>query len=128
TLLAPACGILSHFRAYRLTAPELLVAPTGATRTRVVDALPRRSNGLSASITDHTLSRGLIAIQGPASAEIVQRLVDLDLPELRYYRCATATLTIGDAQVPALLARTGYTGEDGFEISISANDAEAVWE
>ena len=127
-MVAADGGILDDLIVYRLAENEFLVVPNGANRTRVVDELTRRSNGLSASITDHTLSRGLIAIQGPASAEIVQRLVDLDLPELRYYRCATATLTIGDAQVPALLARTGYTGEDGFEISISANDAEAVWE
>lgn len=127
-LVAADGGILDDLIVYRLDDDEYLVVPNGANRIRVVDELTRRSNGLNASIVDHTLSRGLIALQGPRSAEVLQPFIDLDLSTLRYYRAQPATLTIGEATIPTLLARTGYTGEDGFEISISANDAERVWE
>lgn len=121
-------GILDDLIVYRLADNEFLVIPNGANRVRVVGELTRRSSGQEAAITDHTLSRGLIAIQGPRSAEMLQQFVDTDLSEIRYYRCQPATLTIDGQNIPTLLARTGYTGEDGFEISITANDAPRVWE
>ena len=127
-LVAADGGILDDLIVYRLADNEFLVVPNGANRTQVVGELTHRSIGLEVSITDHTLSRGLIAIQGPRSAEALQKIIDVDLSGLPYYRSQPATLKIEGAQIPTFLARTGYTGEDGFEISISANDAETVWE
>jgi len=65
----------------------------------------------------------LIAIQGPLSVEMLQPHVDLELSPLRYYFCAQGHVN----GVPAVIARTGYTGEDGFELFVSAQDASAVW-
>lgn len=127
-MVAADGGILDDLIVYRLGEEEFLVVPNGANRVRVVDELTRRSNGLDASITDHTLSRGLIAIQGPRSAEVLQQFIDVDLDTVGYYRSQGATLTIEGLQIPTFLARTGYTGEDGFELSITANDAEALWQ
>lgn len=121
-------GIMDDLIVYRLDDNEFLVIPNGANRVVVVDEMTRRSEGLDVAITDHTLSRGLIAIQGPRSAEVLQRIIEEDLSELRYYRSQPATLKIQGRTIPTFLARTGYTGEDGFEISISANDARAVWD
>lgn len=117
-------GILDDLIVYRLEAEEFLVIANAANRTTVVDALTLRSQGLSTSIIDRTLHRGLIAVQGPAAAQILAPLTDVDLGELRYYASASGTV----AGAPALLARTGYTGEDGFEIAVPAQAAAQLWQ
>jgi aminomethyltransferase len=66
----------------------------------------------------------LIAVQGPRAVEIVQRLTPLDLAAIRYYWFARG-LVLGRA---AILSRTGYTGEDGFEVYLAPRDAPAVWD
>jgi aminomethyltransferase len=65
----------------------------------------------------------LIAIQGPRSVEILQPHVELDLGSMRYYFCAEGQVN----GVPAVIARTGYTGEDGFELFVDGNDAPGLW-
>lgn len=77
--------------------------------------------------------KGLVALQGPLSAEILSSaLVDpagLDLTKLLFGTCATARLNTGSGSAPVLISRGGYTGEDGFEISIpTAADTVAVTE
>jgi aminomethyltransferase len=68
-------------------------------------------------------SHALIAIQGPRSVEMLQRHADVDLASLRYYFCAEGHVN----GVPAVIARTGYTGEDGFELFVNGSDASAIW-
>lgn len=65
----------------------------------------------------------LIAIQGPASVAMLQPHVDRDLASMKYYFCARALVD----GVPVLLARTGYTGEDGFEIFVDGEYASKIW-
>jgi aminomethyltransferase len=65
----------------------------------------------------------LVAIQGPRSVEMLQPHVDVDLATLRYYFAAVGHVN----GVPAVIARTGYTGEDGFELFIDGADASAIW-
>jgi aminomethyltransferase len=65
----------------------------------------------------------LIALQGPKAQEILQPLTALELPALRYYHFAEAEVD-GSA---ATVSRTGYTGEDGFEILVTADRAEPLW-
>jgi aminomethyltransferase len=74
-------------------------------------------------VHDETEVTGLIAIQGPNAPGILSRVTDLPLEDMRYY--AGASGTVGGC--PAWVARTGYTGEDGFEIYCAAGDAERVW-
>lgn len=64
-----------------------------------------------------------IAIQGPLAEKITQELTDFDLKSIKYYHFAE-TLFLGQ---PAILSRTGYTGEDGFEIYAPASAAENIW-
>ena len=67
---------------------------------------------------------GLIAVQGPRAQALVGRLADVDVPGIGYYRLARGRV----AGVPALVSRTGYTGEDGFELYLPAEATERVWE
>lgn len=64
-----------------------------------------------------------IAIQGPKALAVLQKLTSTDLSGIRYYHFADGNI----GQVPARFARTGYTGEDGFEIYIAPEEAAPVW-
>ncbi len=65
----------------------------------------------------------LLALQGPRAQEILQPLVATDLPAIKFYHFADGKLD----GVPVTISRTGYTGEDGFEIFIAPGHAEAAW-
>jgi len=65
----------------------------------------------------------LIALQGPRSTEMLQSLTELELAKLRYFRLAQAEVL----EAPCIVARTGYTGEDGFEIFAPPSSAPSVW-
>ena len=66
---------------------------------------------------------GLIAVQGPKAEALVGRLADRDVTAIGYYRFARGTLS----DVPTLISRTGYTGEDGFELYAPADRTERLW-
>lgn len=73
---------------------------------------------------ENTSSRySQLALQGPAAAEILRRMTDCDLAGLRYYWCCHAKC----CGVEGLLARTGYTGEDGFEFYFAPSNSLYVW-
>jgi aminomethyltransferase len=76
-----------------------------------------------AAVIDSSSRYALIAIQGPASAEVLQPLSTVELADLRPFSFAHGH--VADARVT--VARTGYTGEDGFEIFLPPNMADAVW-
>lgn len=79
---------------------------------------------LDVTVEDVSDSRGMIAIQGPLSQAIVQRLTDYDLAKLAYFHWDEATV----AGIPMLLARTGYTGEDGFEFYPDIERTGELWD
>ncbi len=70
--------------------------------------------------SDHT---GQVALQGPASLDVLQPLVDIDLSQIKYYWFATAKFK----GLPVMIARTGYTGEDGFEVYAPTEETVGVW-
>jgi aminomethyltransferase len=67
---------------------------------------------------------GLVAVQGPRAEALVGRLADVDVTRIGYYRFARGRV----AGVPGIVSRTGYTGEDGFELYLPADGTEVVWE
>jgi len=115
--------VLDDLIVYRIAPQEYLVIANAANRERVVDALTLRTKGFGAQVIDHTTSRAMIALQGPRAAEILAAVCDADLTGLGYYAIVSATV----AGTPALVARTGYTGEDGFEVIVAAAAAANVW-
>jgi len=92
---------------------------------------PERANrrGHEVIFTDVTRFWAMFAIQGPRSVELLQPLVDVDLHSMRYYRGAQVRILHPAAQRQGgIISRTGYTGEDGFELSVGAGIGPAVWE
>ncbi|WP_018923800.1 glycine cleavage system aminomethyltransferase GcvT [Salsuginibacillus kocurii] len=76
-------------------------------------------------VTDVSDDYALLAVQGPVAEGIVQKLADLELSEIRFFRFRQQ-VKLGN--VKGLISRTGYTGEDGFEIYCAAEDAYELWE
>ncbi|MFW5951619.1 MAG: glycine cleavage system aminomethyltransferase GcvT [Gemmatimonadota bacterium] len=73
--------------------------------------------------TDRSDEFGLLALQGPRAQEILAKLTDTDLDAIGFYRFAEGQVAGRDA----VISRTGYTGEDGFELYLAAGDAAPVW-
>ncbi|MEN1974206.1 glycine cleavage system aminomethyltransferase GcvT [Cellulomonas sp. P4] len=127
-IVAEDGGILDDLIVYRLADASFLVVANAANVAVVRDALAERLAGADASLTDRTLETALVAVQGPRAVEVVTGLVaDPDeaaaVRDVRYYAAVRATV----AGVPALVARTGYTGEDGFELFVPADAAPGLW-
>jgi aminomethyltransferase len=116
-------GVLDDLIVYRLDDQEFLVVANAANTSVVETALRERADGHDARITDQTEAYALIAIQGPAAAGILGPLTDVALDGVKYYTSYRGTV----AGREVLLARTGYTGEDGFELFSQPGDAEHIW-
>jgi aminomethyltransferase len=86
--------------------------------------LRTRRDDMDVTLEDISERTGMIAIQGPASVSIMARVTDADLGAIDYFSWINATV----AGVSTKLARTGYTGEDGFEIYASNDDIAIVWD
>ncbi|MCX4979540.1 glycine cleavage system aminomethyltransferase GcvT [Streptomyces sp. NBC_00620] len=117
-------GILDDLIVYRLAETEYMVVANASNAQVVLDALVERAADFDAVVRDDRDAYALIAVQGPESPGILKSLTDADLDGLKYYAGLPGTV----AGVPALIARTGYTGEDGFELFVSPGDAEKVWQ
>jgi aminomethyltransferase len=123
-ICAPDGGVLDDLIVYRQGEQEFLVIANAANTAVVFGELRLRAADFDAVVADATDDYALIAIQGPAAAGILGALTELDLGAMKYYAGA-----FGDvAGCPAWVARTGYTGEDGFEVFCRPSDAVRVWD
>jgi aminomethyltransferase len=122
-ICAPDGGVLDDLIVYRLGEAEYLVVANAANTAVVAAALRDRAAGHDARVDDQTAGYALIAIQGPHAAGILAPLTDIGLDGVKYYSGHRGTV----AGQPVLLARTGYTGEDGFELFTAPEGAEALW-
>jgi len=116
-----AGGTLDDVLFYRLPDRLLLVCNASNAekmwRRLETDAVP------AVKLVNHHGSRALIAVQGPRAVEILGPLADIDVASLKYYFCQEAAVD----GVAAVIARTGYTGEDGFELFVSGDEAPSLW-
>lgn len=120
-------GIIDDLISYRLGEDEYLVVPNAGNAGVVAQTLVERAAGFDVSVVDESEQTALVAVQGPAAEAILLTLVPADQQErvtaLKYYAFTGATV----AGTPVLLARTGYTGEDGFELYVPPANAAALW-
>jgi aminomethyltransferase len=120
----PDGGILDDLIVYRLADARYMVVANASNAGAVSDALAERVEGFSVVLDDRSLATALVAIQGPRAAGILAPLTDVALDGLRYYAIAEGHV----AGVAAQVARTGYTGEDGFEIFVEVAGAGRIWD
>ena len=94
-------------------------------RPAVVAQLEQHRLGAVGNFLDRTRETAMIAVQGPRALETVQPLFNQPLEPVKYYHLAMGRI-LGD--VNAVVSRTGYTGENGYELVVPANQAERVWQ
>ena len=123
-ICGPDGGIIDDLIVYRLAEERFLVVANAGNAAVVSDALAARLDGFAAVLDDRSLAMGLVAIQGPRSLEALAPLTDVDLAALRYYAIAEGQV----AGIAALVARTGYTGEDGFEVFVDTERTGDLWD
>lgn len=121
-LCLPDGGIIDDILVYRLPEGYLLVV-NAANTDKDIEWLRQHLKG-DVRLEDRTPETALIAVQGPLAEAILQKLTSVALSELYSFEW-----TPGDvAGVPCMISRTGYTGEDGFELYFAAERAVDVWE
>ena len=124
-LLDEAGGVIDDVIVYRLAAERYRLV-VNAANVEIVVAHARAvvaGNG-GVELRDCSAETALLALQGPRAAAILQRVSGPEAAAIGSYRCAPAQVAGSDA----LVARTGYTGEDGFEVFVAADHAPQVWE
>ena len=107
---------------YRL--PERWLVVVNAVNTSKIWQWLHAQRRPGIELYDRTPEHALIAVQGPRSRELLQPLCAVDLTAIRSYWAAEGSVT----GIAAEIARTGYTGEDGFELFVAARDALLLWE
>jgi len=123
-ICAPDGGIIDDLIVYRLGPERFLVVANAGNAEIVSDELATRLERFRAVLDDRSRATSLVAVQGPLAAGILAPLTDVDLSTLRYYAIAEGQV----AGLRALVARTGYTGEDGLEVFVDWGDGPAVWQ
>ncbi len=114
-------GVLDDLVVYRTGDEEFMVVANASNTPTVLAELQSRAAPFKAQVTDQTEQYALIAVQGPAAAGILAPLTDVALDDLKYYAGHDGTVT----GRRALVARTGYTGEDGFELFVGERGRRA---
>ncbi len=122
----PDGGVIDDLIVYRLDAERFWVVCNASNRSAVVAHLAALldDGGYAATLDDRSDELALVAPQGPHAAELLRAVSDVNVDELANYHAIQGVV----AGVECLVARTGYTGEDGFELFCDAGRATDVWQ
>lgn len=128
-VLAESGGIVDDVIVYRMADDRFLVIANAGNRDAVATAFAERIGGFETVLEDQTDDTSLVAVQGPAAREIVEATAGIAgvapaFADLGYYAWSAGAF---DGE-PLFIARTGYTGEDGFELLVPNHVAAALWD
>ena len=115
-------GVLDDVVVYRMD-EHYMVVVNASRRDQDWAWLVEHAEGLAVTLEDRSDETGLLALQGPRAQEILDPLTDTNLDDVAYYHFTEGTV----AGCPVTISRTGYTGEDGFELYTADEDTVAVW-
>jgi aminomethyltransferase len=124
-LTTPEGTFVDDVLTYRMADDHFMLVVNASNIMKDFHWITSHIQGVGDAVAVNTSSRyALIAIQGPAASAVLQSLTGVDLPGIKYYWFANGEV----AAVKATVSRTGYTGEDGFEIFVPPASAERVWD
>ncbi len=122
-LMTPQGTFVDDLLVHRFSDDHFFLCVNAANIEKDFDWIKSHAGGLDLELKNNSDNYFQIALQGPRSIEILQPLVDVDLSTIKYYWFKQGNIS----GVPALFTRTGYTGEDGFEIYGPPDDAGKIW-
>ena len=120
-LCYPEGGIVDDLTLYRVAADRYMLTVNASNIEKDWGWVTEHEPG--ATWKNVSAETALLAVQGPKAEGLVRRLAEVDVVSIRYYHFAKGKV----AGVPALISRTGYTGEDGFELYVPAEEAVRLW-
>lgn len=129
-IVADNGGILDDLITYRFAEDHFMVVPNAGNAATVWAAFEARKGDFDVELRNDSEAVALVAVQGPRSLEVLTPLLDGDASALTYYSGAWSSLRSNQTEEPVdvFVARTGYTGEDGFELFSQWEDAQQVWD
>ncbi len=119
----PSGGVVDDLLVYRYGDEDLRLVVNAANIEKDWEHLRGLADGFDVTLEDESDALALLALQGPASEELLQGLTDVDLGSIAYYAFAEGEV----AGTHGTVSRTGYTGEDGFELYLPAEACIPVW-
>ena len=123
TLTKPEGTIIDDLVVYRFAADHLLLVVNASTTDKDWEWIKAHQSGESVELNNVSADYCQLALQGPDAQSILQKLTDVPLEEIKYYRFTRGSVD----GVEGIISRTGYTGEDGFEVYAPADRAEQLW-
>jgi aminomethyltransferase len=122
-LTTPSGTVIDDLLVYRLSGDHLLLVVNASTTDKDWEWISSHHKGESVDLRNASAEYCQLALQGPDAESILQKLTELPLSEIKYYHFRPGTVD----GVRGIVSRTGYTGEDGFEVYAPANRAEQLW-
>jgi aminomethyltransferase len=123
-LTTPEGTVLDDLLVYRFAEDHLLLVVNASTTEKDWDWIIAHRGNETVELTNRSADFCQIAVQGPEALRILQTLTETPLEEIKYYHFREGAVD----GVPAIISRTGYTGEDGFEVYAAPDKAEQLWE
>lgn len=129
-IVAEDGGILDDLITYKFSENHFMVVPNAANTNAVWAAFEARKGDFDVELSNNSEAFALVAVQGPRALEVLEPLLSDDASALSYYSGAWSSLRSDQTEEPVeiFVARTGYTGEDGFELFCTSEDAQKVWD
>ena len=122
-LTTPAGTVIDDLLVYRFAEDHLLLVVNAGTTEKDWDWISSHHGTENVQLRNASAEYCQIAIQGPDALSILQQITTVPLDEIKYYHFTEDKVD----SVPAIISRTGYTGEDGFEVYAAAEQAEQLW-
>jgi aminomethyltransferase len=121
-LLYPNGGFVDDILIYQNTPADFFVVVNASNTDKDFEWLQESAKGLDAEVKNVSADYAQLAIQGPEAERVLQPMTDANLADIKYYRFTTGSVD----GAPSIVSRTGYTGEDGFEVYVAPEHAPRI--
>jgi len=122
-LLLETGAFVDDLLLHKVSDEDFLLVVNASNIEKDFDWIKTHAKTWDVQVSNESDTMGQVALQGPRSLDVLQPLVDIDLSQIKYYWFAFGNFR----GLPVMIARTGYTGEDGFEVYCAIDKTEWVW-